>query len=262
VVLPNVLVVGAQKCGTTAVYELLRSHPSCAVCRSTKEVDFFVSESPYPFGTWHMGLEWYESLFDHASVVADVSPSYAGWPVFPSVAERASGVVPGAMIVYLVRDPIDRMISHWRHFTMRGYETRTVDDALTERSPQNLYLAMSRYGSQLDRWIDRFPSDRVLVLHQEEVRQGARRLWDTLGLPAIPALAQPANASNDLRRPTALARRLPERVHRALPLRLRSTRIPAPVLHDDTLRCLRELLASDIVHFQRVSGVQLVDWIE
>ncbi|MEY2426827.1 MAG: hypothetical protein QOI61_2399 [Actinomycetota bacterium] len=251
--LPNVLVIGAQKCGTTGLYALLDRHPQCVVGR-VKESHFFVDEAPQPFGNWTRGVEWYESLYDHdAPIVADISPSYAGWPLNPGVPERASTVVPDATIVMLVRDPIDRIVSNWRHWVWRGYESRPFTEAVLDPDPRNRYVIGSLYATQLKRWLAYYRRDYVLVLHQDEVRAGAVRLFQHFGLPPVADASVTTNVSDEMRIDRFPA--LPKRLARRLPRGLVSRAVPRPVLDESTRSQLRARLAPDVAEFAALTGI-------
>jgi hypothetical protein len=254
--LPNVLVIGAQKCGTTALYALLGRHPECAV-GTVKESHFFVDEAPWSVGRWNLGLDWYSSLYPHdATVVADVCPSYAGTPVFPGVAERAASVLPKATIVYLVRDPIDRLISHWRHWIWRGYERRDFAESVLDPDAQNLYIACSSYAAQLRCWSEWFPPERIVVLHQDEVRAGAQRLFQLLGLAPLADSNVLANTSDSMRIERLTA--LPKALRHRLPLSVRSRAVGRPRVAESTVRKLWARLQTDTEAFEHATGVAVL----
>ncbi|HUR77744.1 MAG TPA: sulfotransferase [Acidimicrobiales bacterium] len=253
--LPNVLVIGAQKSGTSALYQLLRRHPQCEV-GAVKESHFFVDASDGVFGKWDRGVDWYSSLFARdATIVADVSPSYAAWPLLAGVPERAASVVPDATIVYLVRDPVDRIVSHWRHWVWRGYERRPFAEAVLDPAASNQYVACSLYDAQLRRWLDHYPSGQVLVLHQDEVRAGARRLLERFGLTPVQDVAGSFNVSDDMR--TERLQRVPSVVRDRLPRRFTSRPVPKP-RPDRQLRAeLRRRVDADTEAFTRRTGVDV-----
>src|SRR5207244_9201435 len=106
VVLPNLVSIGASRCGTTSLHRYLDLHPDIAMSK-TKELNFFVEER-----NWQRGVAWYEREFsDSAPVRGEASPHYTAFPRYRGVAGRMARVVPEARLVYLVRDPIDRAIS-------------------------------------------------------------------------------------------------------------------------------------------------------
>jgi hypothetical protein len=260
-VLPNVVVIGAQKCGTTALYRQFAQHPECVVCPEVKELHFFVDEGPWPIGSWRRGVSWYEGMFPSARIVADVCPSYSAWPVYPGTAERAAATVPEALIVYLVRDPIDRIVSHRMHWRDRGYDSRPFDEAVLDPDPGNEYLAGSRYGTQLRRWLEHYPAERVMVLHQLQLAAGDHGvLWRKLGLsePAATGSEQ-RNPSTNLTEPTLLDR-LPGPARRVLPTRLRRRPLARPAVTAETERRLRDVLGDDISLLHSLSDVRLEGW--
>lgn len=161
--LPNLVVIGGLKCGTTSLHHYLNLHPQIAMSRP-KELNFFVSEL-----NWELGPEWYASHFDRAAAVrGETSPHYTNLPRFAGVAERMREVLGDrARVVYMVRDPIDRMLSHYLHNVGGGYEDRPLEVALADEG--SAYVARSRYAMQLEPYLDAFGADRVLVLTREEL---------------------------------------------------------------------------------------------
>ncbi len=97
------------------------------------------------------------------------SPHYTNQPRFTGVAERISEHVPDAKLIYMVRDPISRMLSHWRHATGAGYETRTeIEEVLCD--PGTAYIQRSRYWMQLQPYLENFDSSQIAVITQEELQ--------------------------------------------------------------------------------------------
>ena len=161
--LPNLIVIGGLKCGTTSLHHYLNLHPQVAMSRP-KELNFFVAEL-----NWELGAEWYASHFDRdAPVRGETSPHYTNLPRFPGVAERMHEVLGGqARIIYMVRDPLERMLSHYLHNVGGGYETRPIADALSD--PDSAYVARSRYAMQLEPYLRAFDRSHVLVVANEDL---------------------------------------------------------------------------------------------
>ena len=178
--LPNAVVVGAMKCGTTALHRYLAAHPQVSMA-DAKEVNFFlgpdVPPDPDPStwwrtGRWHQGVDWYASLFDPASPVrGESSPGYTS-PHHPEVAERMARVLPDARLVYLVRDPVDRAVSQYRHHVRDGAERRPVHEAVLD--PHSQYLARSRYHERIRPFLERYRREQLLVVVQERLRDDRR----------------------------------------------------------------------------------------
>jgi hypothetical protein len=165
--LPNLIVIGGLKCGTTSLHHYLNLHPQIAMSRP-KELNFFVAEL-----NWELGEDWYRSHFDPAAPArGETSPHYTNLPRFEGVAERMAATLrEDARLIYMVRDPIDRLLSHYLHNVNGGYETEPLERAL-ER-PRCAYLERGRYAMQLEPYLAAFGRERILVVGQEEL--GAAR---------------------------------------------------------------------------------------
>ena len=182
--LPDFLVVGTMKGGTTTLWEYLARHPDVFV-PAKKELDYFLSEDGWNGHT----LEWYRSQFaaaDPSQVVGEVSPNYAKHPAIPGVPARIHRLLPDARLVYILRHPVDRMCSHWIHFLDSGAETRRLEPSLLD---QDRYLDVSRYAAQLDQFLAYFARDRILVLLSEALRSDREAtlatLWDDQTNPTM-----------------------------------------------------------------------------
>jgi len=206
--LPDFLIIGAQKSGTTALYAYLRRHPGITG-PAWKEVSYFDRH-------YRRGPAWYRGNFPlraRGSIVGEASPSYLFHPRAP---ERAAGLLPDALLIALVRDPVERALSHYHHEVALGREELSFEEAL-EREEERLggelermhdepgyfshawwnhtYLARGRYAEQLERWLAHFPRRQLLVLSNEELAEQPadtyRRVLEFLGasphrLPAYP----------------------------------------------------------------------------
>jgi hypothetical protein len=199
-VLPNFVVIGAAKSGTTSLHRYLAAHPDVYMSQ-TKELNFFVSvrgqapdagNGPRPRGgNWAQGIEWYERQFQAANgarAVGEASPRYSMHPYLPGVPERMAEVIPNAKLVYVVRDPITRMVSHYVQRTRRRtlHETRPLEVALTEEGGE--YLSTSRYAHQIEQFLQHFDHRRLLVVLSEKLRSDRdttmSRILEFLGVDA------------------------------------------------------------------------------
>ncbi len=163
-VLPDFLVIGAMKAGTTSLYHYLEAHPSVFM-PAVKELDFFVER-----GNWRRGIDWYRRQFEGAAgfaAVGEASTAYSKHPVVRGVPERIAMHVPGCRLVYVVRDPVERIASHYLHRWANGSERAPIEDAVL-RDP--VYLACSRYAEQVRRYLEHFPREQLLVLTAEDLR--------------------------------------------------------------------------------------------
>ena len=178
--LPNLIIIGGLKCGTTSLHHYLNLHPEIAMSRP-KELNFFVSEL-----NWPLGRDWYAGHFDpSARIRGESSPHYTNRPSFNGVPGRMRELLGSDVrLVYVVRDPIDRMLSHYLHNVGGGYEDRSLGDALSD--PESSYVARSRYFFQVDPYLEEFGAERVHIFGREELkadRPGTmRRTFDFLGV--------------------------------------------------------------------------------
>ncbi|MEA2507374.1 MAG: hypothetical protein QOH48_1992 [Actinomycetota bacterium] len=179
--LPDFLVIGAQKSGTTSLYEYLRSHPQVFM-PDIKELDFFT-----PGLNWEKGFGWYQRLFEGKppgiTAVGEASTSYTKYPRYSGSAELIARYIPGARLIYVIRNPIDRLRSHYVHNIAFGTETAPLAEAV-ERNPD--YVNFGKYAMQLEQYRSRFSSDRLLVITSEALRtsrtETLRRVYQFLGV--------------------------------------------------------------------------------
>jgi Sulfotransferase family len=188
-VLPNFFVIGAAKAGTTSLYHYLASHPQVYMS-PIKEPDFFLPppssgqpRSGRPAGDHRRGM--YETLFagaGDAAAVGEASVRYSAHPFRPGAAERIAALVPDAKLIYIVREPVTRMVSQWMHNRRVGTESRGLAQALRcER-----YLLLSSYAFQVERFLEHFPARQLLVIVSEDLHQRRAhtldRVWRFLGV--------------------------------------------------------------------------------
>lgn len=181
--LPNLIVIGAMKCGTSALHYYMSLHPEIQMS-SPKELNYFCREArppewvrdPDPIDerimrgwehNWERGSEWYSRHFSSAIPVrGEASPNYTS-PWEPGVAERMAATVPGAKLIFMVRDPVEMIASQHAHYVAEGTETRTLGSALENaRSP---YLARARYAACLEPFMAVFGRERLLFIDQAEL---------------------------------------------------------------------------------------------
>lgn len=175
---PDLVVIGAMKCGTSALHALLDHHPDVAMSQP-KELNFFIGPAAPPAGprawttgNWARGTAWYAGHFPAGvRVRGESSPGYTS-PDHPEAAARMAAVIPGARLVYLVRDPIDRALSQYRHHHAEGGERRPPAAALLD--PASQYIARSRYHERLLPFLAHFPRSRILIVAQEDLRARPR----------------------------------------------------------------------------------------
>ena len=178
--LPNLVVIGGLKCGTTSLHHYLNLHPQVEMSRP-KELNYFIEEL-----NWDLGPDWYASHFRAAAPVrGETSPHYTSRPRFEGVAARMRELLgPEARLVYVVRDPIDRLLSHYVHNLGAGYEERSLVEALDDE--HSAYVERGRYFFQLEPYIESFGRERVEIVAHEDLRAEReatmRRVFAFLGV--------------------------------------------------------------------------------
>ena len=193
---PSFLVIGAMKSGTTTLYEDLRSQPGLLVSDKESGILTGQQEGPNNAPSDDQILRSYDAAFGPArpeTLCGEVATTYSMEPHFPGVAQRAARLFPSSLkIVYLVRNPITRIISHHHHDYSSGRLGSDVDTAV--RSDPRM-LDYSRYATQIHPWIEAFGPDRVLLVRFESyVADRDLVLQDILRFLGAPGPLQPVGA--------------------------------------------------------------------
>jgi hypothetical protein len=189
VALPDFLVIGAPKAGSTAVHEALVRHPGLFLS-NPKEPKYFLTGDERPRrqdhrgpGDAHSAREWiwqrekYEQLFDAAppaTLRGESTPFYL-WD--KAAHRRIRQTVPNAKLIAIIRDPVDRAYSNWTHLWCDGLETNPDFVAACRAEPARIatgyapfwrYLELGRYGEQFQHLFSVFPREQVHVLRYKE----------------------------------------------------------------------------------------------
>jgi hypothetical protein len=161
--LPNFLIIGAAKSGTTTLYEYLNRHPQIYLS-PIKEPQFFAVDSQY-----ERGIEWYYSLFNSASpnqICGEASTDYTKLPLYPKTAERIAHHLPNVKMIYIMRHPVERVYSHYQHL-QRGHKIElTFKDYIQQNS---VCIDTSYYIKQINYYLNIFPQESFLFLLMEDL---------------------------------------------------------------------------------------------
>jgi sulfotransferase family protein len=188
--LPEFIIGGAPRSGTTWLYSLLERHPDGYVAKPvTPEPKFFLVDSLY-----ERGLEFYSKTWFAAApsgrVTGEKSTNYLE---SATAAERIARDLPSVKLVFILRDPVERAWSNYLWSTMNGLETedfetairleaereRTLPDRLRFARPFS-YFSRGLYADLLRPYVDRFPRHHLLVLRFEDIIEDPETLTDTL----------------------------------------------------------------------------------
>lgn len=230
--LPDFLVIGATKAGTTSLDFYLSLHPEIHMARP-KEPRYFV-DAAEPLGRWGRGEDWYCSLFNSTKqLVGETSPAYTHAPAFPGVAARAAAVVPNAKLIYVVREPLARLRSHFLMNQRNGNAKGTLVANLNGHPEPSLLLA-SLYATQLAEWMKFYPPRQILVVatHDLETNRAEtlRRVFAFLG--ADPDFASPLfRHRRNVTRQQVLPNDTGRKLLASAPLQLAARHLPSPVFY-------------------------------
>ena len=220
---PDLVIIGVKRGGTTSLFRDLERHPSmCPMVPSARRLPLRenMKGAHWLDSDLARSTRWYRSHFatsatkrwrthrTGAAFTAEASPYYFFHPL---AAQRAATLLPRTRFVVMLRDPVERTVSHWAEQTRNGVETLTLRDALAaERDrvgdagarlaagtmgsshahEQQSYAAQSEYAASLGRWIEAVGSERVVVVFSEDYYADPRRVigavLDAAGQPAMP----------------------------------------------------------------------------
>jgi hypothetical protein len=202
-VLPDYLIIGAARTGTTSLYQYLIQHP-CVAPALTKQLHFFDNY-------FYKGVEWYKvclpttfekyyktNILKKKFVTGEASVTYIIHPLSP---KRVFDIIPKVKIIVMLRNPIDRAYSHYQRELMNNNENLSFEDAInaeTERIkdeisniqeipdyiskefPDHAYLSSGFYADQLTRWFKYFPKEQFLIIKNEDFDQNPKLIFNNV----------------------------------------------------------------------------------
>jgi hypothetical protein len=208
--MPDFLVLGGQKCGTTSLYQYLISHPFI-ISAMKKQMHFF--DNHYEKGvSWyraHFPSYFYKHYFKYINkrdfITGEATPYYIFHPL---AARRAAKFVPNAKFILVIRNPVERAYSHYHHEIRKGTEKLSFQEAIA-KEPERLagekekmlndeyyysfnyqrysYLSRGLYAEQLAEWFKYFPKEQFFIVKSEDMRHNTidivKQIFDFLDLP-------------------------------------------------------------------------------
>jgi sulfotransferase family protein len=233
--LPDFVIAGAPKAGTTALHAALATHPALYLS-PVKEPKYYLTDGRPPPrsgqrgpGDAHSAREWiwrrerYSAIFAAAPAGTPAGESTPFYLYDRGAKARLAADVPAVKVVAIVRDPVDRAFSNWVHLRADGLEPEADFLTAVRREEQRIadgwapfwhYRGLSRYGEQLRDLYGHLPREQVLLLRYRELVDTPRETLDRVSvfLGAEPGLAHAVPPENvkphvaDTRRYRALAR--------------------------------------------------------
>lgn len=177
---PTFLIIGTQKGGTSSLFEYLMHHPQIA--------GSFIKEVQYFTGRYWVGQRGYSSFFPSISdTITQIGESTPYYLFSPEAPERVHALIPNVKIIALLREPVERAYSHYKHNTRRGHETRSFEECVAhdiklakgsgidratgegaESFQHHSYVRRGLYAEQLERWYKLFPKENIKLLRAED----------------------------------------------------------------------------------------------
>jgi Sulfotransferase family len=276
---PTFLIIGAHKAGTTSLYRYLDAHPEIRLS-SQKELCYFSGPVSRPtlVSQWGRGPEWYRGNFvGKAPAHGEASTVYTNYPHTTGVPQRIHEAIPDVKLIYAVRDPVDRMVSHYMHVRGLGRERRSLSDIL--RSPRltsSAYLLRSCYWLQLQQYLAWFEPSQILVVPfgqlVRERRRTLSRVFRFLGVaddfvsPDWERVHNPAQRypllealGKVLDEPTIMALSGKRGIGRILGT-LRAPQRDKPAVADRLWTPAKRIVAADAEQLRAFTGQPLEDW--
>ena len=161
--LPDFVIIGAMKCATSTLAAQLAAQPGIFVT-DPKEPNFFSDDTVFA-----RGRDWYEGLFAAAppgALKGEASTHYTKLPTHPQACPRMAALLEAPRLVYVIRDPLERLVSHYLHGVSLGEIRGGLDSALA-RHPE--LVEYGRYAMQLAPWLERYGAERICLSSLERI---------------------------------------------------------------------------------------------
>ena len=173
--LPDFIIIGAMKSATSTLHNQLSAQPGIFMS-TPKEPNFFSDDEIY-----NQGLNWYTALFSDADteqICGESSTHYTKLPDYPETIQRLKAAIPMPKLIYVMRHPIDRLVSHYMHQWSEGVISCDINQAI-DRYPE--LVDYSCYGMQISAYFEAFGSKSVLPLFFEDLKANKNKSLNRVG---------------------------------------------------------------------------------
>lgn len=178
--LPDFLIIGAMKCGTSTLQAQLAAQPGVFMT-TPKEPNFFSDDDVYA-----QGMDWYKNLYSGAApndLKGEASTHYTKLPTFPNCLDRLRAAVAAPKLIYMIRNPIARTVSHYIHEWSMGQLSGDIEEVF-EAHPE--LVAYSQYAMQIAPYVQAFGANNVLLISLDHMQENPQaelaRVGNFLGL--------------------------------------------------------------------------------
>ncbi len=166
---PDFIIIGAMKCATSTLSAQLEAQPGI-FCTTPKEPNFFSDDEIHA-----RGLEWYFNLFSGAKphdLCGEASTHYTKLPTHPRALERMRAVLPHPKLIYVMRHPVDRLISHFMHEWREGRMDGDINDVVQKHEE---LIAYGRYAMQLEPYLQAYGPGNLLPVFTCRLRHAPQQ---------------------------------------------------------------------------------------
>jgi hypothetical protein len=268
--LPHFVIIGAMKSATSSLYDQLSGQPGIFMC-TPKEPNFFSDADHYS-----KGMSWYTNLFtaaDEGNILGEASTHYTKLPNHPETVQRLKEHLPDARFIYVMRHPVNRLVSHYIHEWSTGIYNCSIEEAI-DRYPA--LVAYGSYAMQLEPYLKAFGHTAVLPVFFDrlisEPQAELERICRFIGYQGKPVWLQdlkPDNVSSerirkfpgyqflvDSKLATWLRRHfIPQGLRNAVKMKLRMRE--RPVLSEEAQARLEQEFDLDLEVLGKLLGVNL-----
>ncbi len=265
-----------MKAGTTSLHDYLETHPQISMS-DPKEINFF-SNPKY----WRKGTAWYEKHFaDDGQVWGESSTSYSCYPLRKDVPERIFDYKPSIKLIYLIRDPMSRFLSHYSHWLSNGLEKRPLSEVIADDKFELTegYYLQSLYYYQLQRYLKVFPKEQIHIVSSNSLRNSQHetleQIWKFLGVSSDvpPPPTMTANrSSSKLQRNLWVNITFPKWLQQQSRIpwwvkspffrlaQLYAAKIESPKPSDEEIRLIRKKFSSDVKQLAHLLRKDSPEW--
>jgi len=273
-ILPDFIVIGAMRAGTTTLYNYLSRHPELGMSRK-KETDYFIDDKYKKHS-----IDWYHGQFETGyKCYGEISPNYSKERDFRGVPKRINSIIPNCKFIYIVRDPVERFVSQIRHSHLLGTTLPETDDIYNTHEWFHI-LDASLYYRQISEYLKYTTMDSILVLEFEKLIEdplpllseiakfvGVTDNWahvEPHNYNGGENLAQLPSAYNWLRR-TEFFEYLryiipPNKINYLKGLITSKKKRVTPEINQSTIAKIAEGVADDADRFRQLTGLSLDSW--
>lgn len=267
---PDFIIIGAMKSATSTLHEQLDAQPGIFMSMP-KEPNFFSDDDQYL-----KGGGWYTSLFKAASageITGESSTHYTKLPTYPNTIQRMSDFgLDKLKLIYIVRHPIDRLVSHYMHEWSQGNISCGINEAI-DQYPE--LIEYSLYSKQLSPYIERFGSEKIKVVFFSQLKASPevelRKVCEFIGYQSEPAWSEGIGKKNSS---SERVRKFPfydVLVESNVMISIRRVLVPKlirntirqmftlskrPEINNKNIKRLEKLFNADLIPFSKMIGVQ------